>query len=73
MEIINSVVIKLIWSSRDFDWEFVVSLGASGRILTMWDRSIIAVIQVIKGRFSLSIKCLSLSNQIFLCLWTLRV
>ena len=65
MEVINSVIIKSMWSSRDIGWEFVESLGASGGILTMWDSSIISVIQVIKGRFSLSIKYLSLSNQIF--------
>ena len=55
MEVFNSVLIKSIWSSRDIGWEFVESLGASGGILTMWDSSLISVIEMIKGRFSLSI------------------
>lgn len=39
METIDAVFIKSIWSSKDIRWEFVDSLGASGGILTMWDKS----------------------------------
>ena len=48
--------VKSIWNSKDSEWEFVESLGASGGILTMWDKSKITVVENIKGRFSLSIK-----------------
>ncbi|TYK31266.1 hypothetical protein E5676_scaffold455G005560 [Cucumis melo var. makuwa] len=56
--------IKSLWSSKDIGWDFVASVGSYGGILTMWDSSKISVTEVIKRRFSLSIKCLSLCKKV---------
>lgn len=45
METFDAVFIKSIWSSKDIGWEFVDSLGASGVILTIWDKSKITVVE----------------------------
>ena len=65
MEAINVVFITSLWSSKEVGWEFVESVGSSEGILSMWDSSSITVLVVIKGRFSISIKCLSSCKQKF--------
>ena len=61
---LTSVFIKSLWSSKDIGGEFVASIESFGGILTMWDSSKISVTEVIKRRFSLSIKCLTLCKKV---------
>lgn len=53
-EVIDSSLIKALWSSKDIVWDFVEAVGRSEGILTMWNESKISVSQVIKGRYTLS-------------------
>ena len=55
--------IKELWSSKDIGWSFVEAIGRSGGILTMWDESKISVIEVLKGGYSLSVKCLTINKK----------
>ena len=56
-ETIDNSLIKVLWSLKEIDWDYIESIGRSGGILTMWDESKIFVSEVIKGRYSLSFKC----------------
>ena len=49
MEILEVNFIKTIWSSMDIGWESLESYGASGGILTLWDKSKITVVETIRG------------------------
>ena len=73
MESLEVNSIKTIWSSMDIGWESVESFGASGGILTLWDKSKITVVETmetIRGRYSLSIKCVTLCKK---CCWVTNV
>ena len=69
MEILEVNYIKTIWSSIDTGWESVESYGATGGILTLWDKSKITVVETIRGRYCLSIK-VSLCKK---CCWVTNV
>lgn len=56
--------IKSLWSSKDVGWVFVEAYGKSGGILTMWDESKILVIEVLKGGYSLSVKCSTIYKKL---------
>lgn len=57
-------VIKALWSLKDVGWSFVEAFGESGGILTMWDESKISVSEVLKGGYSLSVKCSTISRKV---------
>ncbi|TYK02777.1 Transposon TX1 uncharacterized [Cucumis melo var. makuwa] len=61
---LNSVFIKSLLSFMDIGWDFVAPVGSYEGILTMWDSSKIWITEVIKRRFSLSIKCLTLCEKV---------
>lgn len=61
---IDAAFIKELWSSKDIGWSFVDAIGRFGRILTMWNESKIPVNEVLKGGYSLSIKCLTINKKI---------
>ena len=63
-------IIKELWSSKDIGWSFVEAIGRSGGMLTMWDESKVSVIEVLKGGYSLSVKCLTTSKK---CCWITNV
>ena len=54
----------------DIGWEAVESYGASGGILTLWDKSKITVVETIRRRYSLSIKRVTLCKR---CCWVTNV
>ena len=63
-------IIKELWSSKDIGWAFVEAIGRSGGMLTMWDESKVSVIEVLKGGYSLSVKCLTINKK---CCWITNV
>lgn len=64
-DIIDLVLVKELWSYKDIGWSFVEAIGRSGGILTMWDESKISVAQVLKGGYSLTVKCLTINKKSF--------
>ena len=56
--------IKSLWSSKDIDWDFVESQGTLDGILTLWDMSILMVVETLKGDNSLSVKCATLCKRL---------
>ena len=50
----------------DIGWESVESFGASRGILTLWDKSKITMVETIRGRYSLSIKCVNFVQEVLL-------
>ena len=62
-DIIDMVLVKELWCSKDIGWSFVDAIGRSGGILTMWDESKISVIEVLKGGYSLTVKCLTINKK----------
>lgn len=49
----NLEIFKSLWSLKEVGWFNVEAYGGSGGILTMWDKSKVSVIEVLKGGYSL--------------------
>lgn len=41
MEIISRNTNRSLWSRSYVNWVFLASIGASGRVLVMWDRKVV--------------------------------
>lgn len=60
---IDQLLIKELWSSKNIGWSFVDTIGKSRGILTMWDESNIVIVEVLKGGYSLSVKCQTITKK----------
>ena len=63
MGLINRAVIHSLWGGQHVDWSYLGSCGASGRVLVMWDTQVVNKMEEAVGRFSVSCKFTSVSNQ----------
>ena len=63
MELITRAVIRSLWGGLHVDWSFLGSCGASGGVLLMWDTWVVNKAEEAVGRFSLSCKFTSVSDQ----------
>ena len=63
MGLINRAVIRSLWGGQHVNWSYLGSCGASGGVLVMWDTRVVNKIEEVVGRFSVSCKFTSVSNQ----------
>ena len=63
MELITRVVIRSWWGDQHVDWSYLGSCGASGGVLLMWDTRVVNKVEEAMGRFSVSCKFTSVSDQ----------
>lgn len=54
---------KSLWSSKDIGGDFVKSCGTSDGMLIMWDTSKITDTKTLKGRYSSTVKCITLCRK----------
>ena len=64
MRLINRAVICSLWGGQHVDWSYLGSCGASGGVLVMWDTQVVNKMEEAAGRFSVSYKFTSLSDQL---------
>ena len=67
MGLINRAVICSLWGGQHVDWSYLGSCGASGGVLVMWDTQVVNKMEEAVGRFSVSCKFTSVSDQF---VWT---
>ena len=63
MGLINRVVICSLWGGHHVDWSYLGSFGASGQVLMMWDTQVVNKMEESMGRFLVSCKLTSVSDQ----------
>ena len=56
MELITRREIQSLWGCQHLDWLYLGSMGASGGVLVMWDRTMVEKIDEAVGRFFVSCK-----------------
>ena len=67
MELITRAVIRSLWGGQHVDWSYLGSCGASREVLVMWDTRVVNKMEEAVGRFSVSCKFTSASDQF---VWT---
>ena len=63
MELITSAVIRSLWGGQHVDWSYLGSCGASREVLVMWDIQVVNKMEEAVGRFLVSCKFTSVSDQ----------
>ena len=63
MGLINRAVICSLWGGHHVDWSYLGSCGAFGGVLMMWDTQVVNKMEEAIGRFSVSCKFTSVSDQ----------
>ena len=63
MELITRAVIRSLWQGQHVDWSYLGSCGAFGRVLLMWDIWVVNKVEEAVGRFSVSCRFTSVSDQ----------
>ena len=63
MELITRAVIRSLWRGQQVDWSYLGSGGAFGGVLLMWDTRAVNKVEEAVGRFSISCRFTSVSNQ----------
>ena len=63
MELITRAVIHSLWRGQHVDWSYLGSCGASGGVLLMWDTRVVNKVEEAVGRFSVSCRFTSVSDQ----------
>ena len=63
MGLINRAVIRSLWGGQHVDWSVLGSCGASGGVLVMWDTRVVNKMEEAVGRFLVSCKFTSVSDQ----------
>ena len=63
MELITRAVIRRLWRGQHVDWSYLGSCGASRGVLLMWDTRAVNKVEEAVGRFSISYRFTSVSNQ----------
>ena len=67
MELITRAVIRSLWGGQHVDWSYLGSCGASREVLVMWDTRVVNKMEEAMGKFSVSCKFTSVSDQL---VWT---
>ena len=67
MELITKAVIRSLWGGQHVDWSYLGSCGASREVLVMWDTRVVNKMEEAVGKFSVSCKFTSVSDQF---VWT---
>uniref|UniRef100_A0A2N9HVH9 Elongation factor P C-terminal domain-containing protein n=1 Tax=Fagus sylvatica TaxID=28930 RepID=A0A2N9HVH9_FAGSY len=63
LEFIDRGIIRSLWGIQHVDWLYLGSDGASGGILIMWDRRVVAMTDSAVGHFSISCKFRNVLDQ----------
>ena len=63
MEFISRREIRSLWGCQHVDWLYSDSIGASDRVLVMWDKRTVEKINEAVGRFSVSCKFKNVKDQ----------
>ena len=63
MELITRAVICNLWRGQHVDWSYLGSCGASRGVLLMWDTRVVNKVEEVVGRFSVSCRFTSVSDQ----------
>jgi hypothetical protein len=63
LDFIDRGIIRSLWGIQHVDWLYLGSEGASGGILMMWDRRVVAMIDSAVGHFSISCKFRNVLDQ----------
>ena len=63
LEFIDRGIIRSLWGIQHVDWLYLGSDGASGGILIMWDRRVVAMTDSAVGHFSISCKFRNVVDQ----------
>ena len=63
MELITRAMIRSLWRGQHVDWSYLGSCGASGRVLLMWDTRVVNKVEEVVGRFLVSCRFTSVSDQ----------
>ena len=67
MALITRAVIRNLWRGQHVDWSYLGFYGASGGVLLMWDTRVVNKVEEAIGRFSVSCRFTSVSDQF---VWT---
>lgn len=54
---VSSAMARSLWGNSPHKWIFSPSDGSSGGLILLWNPDIVKVIDILKGRFSLSSLC----------------
>ena len=63
MELIIGAVIRSLWRGQHVDWSYLGSCGASGGVLLMLDTQVVNKVEEVVGRFLVSCRFTSVSDQ----------
>ena len=63
MELIIRFVIHSLWRGQNVDWSYLGCCGASRGVLLMWDTQVVNKVEEAVGRFSVSCRFTSVSDQ----------